>query len=488
MARSRVAVVVPAEFTLFEVGVAIEVLAHPRRELDREWYDVRVGAAGRGEAKVMGGLVCVTIPGSRPSTRRHDHRCPGRHHRSTGRTRGHRCDSSGLRPRRPAHLLDGGHAASAFLREQGRSEQDAHAIRLAVKWHVAPGVSRGRTGFPWHPRSSRELPAGPPPVAAMAIDGAHRRASRPPGTGRADARDPAGVALGQSDPQEPPTRLVQDTEGSFRANLIGLGCGRSGRRLHVDMRCRTGWASPAETSFLLSTAAISATFWVAGALVAGEWLVAGLPLSAAMFLAPALAVLITRSALPTVRLPENVRARPGRSWATYAAWSLLLPSLLAGCWGLAAWSGDHLPGLAITPGRVVLLCFVFTVSSACEELGWTRFLTRSLLSRMTVTRAGLGIGAIWAGLHIVPYLQAERPWAWVAWQCAFTIAFRVVIVAAVVLTQRWGIAVALHASYDVAWALYPAGGSHYDPGLVAPATAVVAVILVFCCSRAARAR
>ena len=49
MARHRVAVVVPGDFALFELGVAVEVFAHPRPELEREWYDVRVCAAEGGE-------------------------------------------------------------------------------------------------------------------------------------------------------------------------------------------------------------------------------------------------------------------------------------------------------------------------------------------------------------------------------------------------------------------------------------------------------
>jgi AraC family transcriptional activator FtrA len=62
MARHRVAVVVPPDFTLFELGVAVEVFAHPRPELEREWYDVRVCAADPGMANVMGGLFGVAIP------------------------------------------------------------------------------------------------------------------------------------------------------------------------------------------------------------------------------------------------------------------------------------------------------------------------------------------------------------------------------------------------------------------------------------------
>lgn len=62
MARHRVAVVVPGDFALFELGVAVEVFAHPRPELEREWYDVRVCAADPGPFHVIGGLFGVSIP------------------------------------------------------------------------------------------------------------------------------------------------------------------------------------------------------------------------------------------------------------------------------------------------------------------------------------------------------------------------------------------------------------------------------------------
>jgi AraC family transcriptional activator FtrA len=62
MTRHRVAVIVPSDFTLFELGVAVEVFASPRPELEREWYDVRLCAADPGPMNVMGGLFGVSIP------------------------------------------------------------------------------------------------------------------------------------------------------------------------------------------------------------------------------------------------------------------------------------------------------------------------------------------------------------------------------------------------------------------------------------------
>lgn len=62
MAKHVMAVLVPREVALFELGVAVEVFAFPRPELEREWYDVRVCSAAAGPAEVMGGVLGLSIP------------------------------------------------------------------------------------------------------------------------------------------------------------------------------------------------------------------------------------------------------------------------------------------------------------------------------------------------------------------------------------------------------------------------------------------
>jgi AraC family transcriptional activator FtrA len=58
----RIAVVVPADFSLFELGVTIEAFAIPRDDADIGWYDVRVCSASPGCVPTMGGLFCASIP------------------------------------------------------------------------------------------------------------------------------------------------------------------------------------------------------------------------------------------------------------------------------------------------------------------------------------------------------------------------------------------------------------------------------------------
>lgn len=59
--RHRVAVVVPADFSLFELGVVVEALALPRDESGVGWYELSVCSAHPGCLQTMGGLFCASI-------------------------------------------------------------------------------------------------------------------------------------------------------------------------------------------------------------------------------------------------------------------------------------------------------------------------------------------------------------------------------------------------------------------------------------------
>ena len=77
------------------------------------------------------------------------------------------------------------------------------------------------------------------------------------------------------------------------------------------------------------------------------------------------------------------------------------------------------------------------------------------------------MGAVWGIWHAVPYLQAERPAAWIAWQCLGSVASRVLLVWIYVNTGRSVFAVILfHATINLSVFLFPNYGSHYDPFIV----------------------
>ena len=215
--------------------------------------------------------------------------------------------------------------------------------------------------------------------------------------------------------------------------------------------------------FCTVTSAVSAGFWIAGCFDRSSHFVEGLPLSAAMFLAPAVGAWSVRRSAPAGPLAQR---RPVRSAVlSIGAWALPMPAVMAASYALMRLRDDDLPAdLGLTVGSALGLLALFVVSGTCEEVGWSRFLTPALLSRSTALRVGVTIGALWAALHVIPYLQGGRSWDWVAWQCAFTIVFRVLIVVVLDARRRtWWDAVALHASCNLAWAGFPTGGSHYDP-------------------------
>jgi hypothetical protein len=60
----------------------------------------------------------------------------------------------------------------------------------------------------------------------------------------------------------------------------------------------------------------------------------------------------------------------------------------------------------------------------------------------------------------------------------FSVVFRVVLVEAYALSgESLAAVVVTHATYNVAWSLYPTQGSHYSPAVTAALTAAVAVAL-----------
>lgn len=61
MGKHRVAVVVPTDFSLFELGVVTEIFAFRGRVPGLNWYDVTVCSAAPGPAKAVGGLFAAEI-------------------------------------------------------------------------------------------------------------------------------------------------------------------------------------------------------------------------------------------------------------------------------------------------------------------------------------------------------------------------------------------------------------------------------------------
>lgn len=230
--------------------------------------------------------------------------------------------------------------------------------------------------------------------------------------------------------------------------------------------------------------ALAAVFYVAGPLLGNlsRLTRAELPASALMFVCPtAAAVLLIRRAdgwlgvrrwlAAAVRWPTTVRV----GWLATA--TLLLPLIMVLSYLVLSWSGTPLPRPHLPWASIPGLAVVYLVGALGEELGWTGYATGPLRRRYGVMGAALVVGVVWAAWHVVPYLQAGHGPAWIGWQTLFTIGFRTVLVWLYEGTGSVLVVVVCHASYNVAWSVFPDAGSHYDPMVTALLTSGVAIVL-----------
>lgn len=209
---------------------------------------------------------------------------------------------------------------------------------------------------------------------------------------------------------------------------------------------------------------------------------AEVPASALMFICPGIAAaLLVRRGGGSLRRWFAAALRP--PGAAQAAWYvpivLLAPAILVASYLVMRWTGMPLPAEPRVPWLAApLLAVVYLVPAFCEELGWTAYATDRLLGRWGVLATGLAIGAAWGLWHVVPYWQGGHDARWIAGQVLFTVGFRVILVWLYARTGATMAAVVAHASYNVAWALFPNDASHYDPVVTGLVTAAVAALVV----------
>ncbi len=223
---------------------------------------------------------------------------------------------------------------------------------------------------------------------------------------------------------------------------------------------------------------LSVPFWAYGALL-GDQLLPGLPLSALMVVCPAIAagVLAFRadgSAGLTALLRRAVDAPRMRAWAWPVAVGTM-PLVMALSAVALMVSGRTLPPAEISLVQVVGLLALFLLAATLEELGWTAYATGDLVKRQGMVVAGLIIGTVAVVWHLIPLLQVDRPWDWIAWWALGTMARRQIIVWLYVRGGKSVFSASLfHAMNNVSWMLFPVMGSHYDP----VTTALILCLLV----------
>ncbi len=228
--------------------------------------------------------------------------------------------------------------------------------------------------------------------------------------------------------------------------------------------------------------ALSLPFWLAGCLTAVQWL-PGLPASSLMFVCPAVAALIfvyreNRAAGVAALLRRSFDYQRVAPKLWYAPAIFLMPALMAVSYGLMRGMGLRLPTPRFPLPASAATLFAFLIAALGEELGWSGYITGPMRDRSNALRAGILLGLVWAVWHVVPYWQAYRRPAWIAWQCLFTVAARVLLVWLYSNAGESVFAAALcHATANAGVYLFPFDGRDYDPRFSAPVTALAAAVV-----------
>jgi membrane protease YdiL (CAAX protease family) len=221
-------------------------------------------------------------------------------------------------------------------------------------------------------------------------------------------------------------------------------------------------------------------FWALGALTGVEML-PKLPIAALMAVCPGIAALILagreRGARRLLARALDARRIPGPAWL--AAALLLVPAMRVVEFALQRLAGVPVPVPHVEAATALGLAAFFFVGAVAEELGWSGYALEPLQARGGALRASLVLGAVWAAIHIVPLLQADRSVAWIVWWSLGTVATRVIMVWLYNGAGASIFAVSLyHMTQNLTWQLYPVRGSFEDPAVSGPVFAAAAVLIV----------
>ena len=232
--------------------------------------------------------------------------------------------------------------------------------------------------------------------------------------------------------------------------------------------------------FFLLVFALAVPFWLLGALIGEpEGFPIKLPASALQFVCPLISasVLVLREdgAAGVRSLLMRVASCRGIAPMWFLPITLVMPAIYLLAYGLQRQLGRPLPELHISAMTIPTLLVVFLVTAAAEESGWTGYALDPMQSRWCALKAAIGLGVVWALFHLIADVQGAHDIGWIAWHRLGAIALRVLIVWAYNNSRKSVLAaVILHAMDNVAWQLTPINGSHYDPAVTAPITALAA--------------
>jgi len=155
-----------------------------------------------------------------------------------------------------------------------------------------------------------------------------------------------------------------------------------------------------------------------------------------------------------------------------------MPGAMVLTYGLMRLMGSPVPTPQFPVLAPLVMFLAFFIAALGEELGWSGYVIDPMQDRSNALQASILLGLFWAIWHIVPFVQAHRPPGWIAWQCLYTVATRVLLVWLYNNTGKSVFAAALfHAMGNVSTFLFPIYGSYFDPRITGPIITVAAAIV-----------
>jgi membrane protease YdiL (CAAX protease family) len=220
------------------------------------------------------------------------------------------------------------------------------------------------------------------------------------------------------------------------------------------------------STFVALVLLLSVPLWLlgssGGSLSAGPlaFLPAYLPVSALIFVCPLVAVVILEygadgiDGIPSLlkRIIHPGGIEPG-VW--YVPIVLLMPTITLLTYGVVSLARLPHGGASTSVLAIPILLVAFFIAAIFEEVGWTGYATDPLQERWGALGAALILGAIHAIYHVVPLIEANHAWDWIAWWAVGTVSNRVVTVWLYNNTGKVLAAILFHAVLNVSYALVP---------------------------------
>ncbi len=238
--------------------------------------------------------------------------------------------------------------------------------------------------------------------------------------------------------------------------------------------------------FFILVFALSIPLWLAGKSTGLE-LLPGVPLSSVVVtfcpaIAAAILVFRTEKATGVAELLKralDLKRIRAKIW--YIPIVLLMPVVMALEYWLLRRMGSPIPAPRFPLWMPLAMFAGFFIAALGEELGWMGYAIDPMQKRSSALQAAVLLGMAWAAWHIVPVVQVGRSPLWIAWQCLFWVATRVVFVWLYNNAGKSVFAAAVfHSTLNVSTFLFPINGSFYDPRItgliVAGLTLIITIV------------